>query len=183
MKNGTNTSFFMKFELSMETELEWMLTNSYKTDMISFLSTHPEYFEEAIQLAITDRQPYSWRAAWLLWSVMEKNDHRIQGYVKTIIDTISDKNDNQQRELLIILQQMDLDEELDGLLFNHCAALWKKTNKKPSVRLNAFKVIVIIAQKYPGLSHEIVLLSNDQFLESLSPGVRKSIAQMIKVLG
>jgi hypothetical protein len=36
--------------------------------LISYLSAHPEYFEEAITLAISDKQPYSWRAAWLLWS-------------------------------------------------------------------------------------------------------------------
>lgn len=81
----------------METELEWILTNSYKADMILYLSAHPESFGEAIHLAITDKQPYSWRAAWLLWSCMEKNDRRIQEYVKTIIDTIADKNDEQQR--------------------------------------------------------------------------------------
>lgn len=164
----------------METELEWILTNSYKADMISFLSTHPEYFEEAVNLAITDKQPYSWRAALLLWSCMVKNDHRIQGYVKTIIDTLSDKKDNQQRELLIILQQMDINEELEGLLFNHCVTVWKKMNKKPSVRFNAFKMIVKIAQKHPDLSHEIVFLTQDQYMEPLSLTVKNSISRMIK---
>ena len=164
----------------METELEWILTNSYKANMISFLSTHPEYFEEAVKLAITDKQPYSWRAAWLLWSCMEKNDRRIQGYVKTIIDTLSDKKDDQLRELLIILQHMDINEELEGLLFNHCVTVWEKINKKPSVRFTAFKVIVKIAQKHPDLSHEIVFLTQDQYLESLSPTVKNSIYKMIK---
>ena len=36
----------------METALEQVLTNSYKAGMISFMATHPEDFEEAIQLAI-----------------------------------------------------------------------------------------------------------------------------------
>lgn len=166
----------------METELEWILTNSYKADMISYLSTHPENFGEAINLAITDKQPYSWRAAWLLWSCMEKNDDRIQGYVKAIIDTISDKNDNHQRELLLILQQMDISMELEGLLFNHCVTVWEKINKKPSVRFNAFKVIVKIAQKHPDLCREITFLTQDQYMDSLSPAVRKSISEMIKGL-
>jgi len=166
----------------METELEWILTNSYKADMISYLSSHPENFEETVKLAIADKQPYSWRAAWLLWSCMEKNDARIKGYVKTIIDTISDKNDDQQRELLIILQQMDINEEFEGLLFNHCVTVWEKINKKPSVRYNAFKMIVKIAQKHPDLSREIAFLTQDQYMDSLSPTVRKSISEMIKHL-
>ena len=48
----------------METALEWTLINTYKADMISYLAAHPEDFEEAIKLAITDKQPYSWRASW-----------------------------------------------------------------------------------------------------------------------
>ena len=71
----------------METELERVLISSYKDKMISFMDAHPEYFEEAIELAISDKQSYSWRAAWLLWSCMEENDSRIQGYIKKIIKT------------------------------------------------------------------------------------------------
>jgi hypothetical protein len=164
----------------METELEWTLTNSYKADMISYLAAHPEDFEEAIKLAITDKQPYSWRAAWLLWSCMEENDQRIQGYLKRIINTISDKNDDQQRELLIILQKMEINEKLEGLLFNHCVTVWEKISKKPSVRYNAFKIIVKIAKKHPDLSHEIVFLTQDQYMDSLSPTVKRSISKLVK---
>lgn len=111
---------------------------------------------------------------------MEENDQRIQCYVKNIIEIIVDRNDDQQRELLIILQKMEIDEELEGLLFNHCASVWEKINKKPSVRLNAFKVMVKIAHKHPGLSHEIIFLTRDQYMDSLSPTVKKSISEMIK---
>ena len=164
----------------METALEWILTNSYKADMISYLSAHPEDFEEAIKLAISNKQPYSWRAAWLLWSFIEENDYRVQGYVKNIIDSISEKNDDQQRELLKILQKMEINEEIEGLIFNHCVTVWEKIKKKPSVRFNAFKVIVKIAQKHPDLSHEFIFLTQNQYMDSLSPTVRKSIYGMIK---
>jgi hypothetical protein len=60
----------VKTSIFMETALEWTLTNSYKADMISYLAAHPEDFEEVVKLAIADKQPYSWRAAWLLWSCM-----------------------------------------------------------------------------------------------------------------
>ena len=50
----------------MESQLEHTLMNSHKKELISFLNAHPEFFEEAVTLAIGDKQPYSWRAAWLL---------------------------------------------------------------------------------------------------------------------
>ena len=166
----------------METELERILTKSYKVDMISYVTSHPEIFEDVINLAISDKQPYSWRAAWVLWSCMERNDHRVQGHLKDIVDAIPTKKDNQQRELFLILQKMELNEELEGVLFNICVSVWEKTNKQASVRFNAFKLIVKIAEKYPELSTEIGFLTQIQYLNSLSPAVRKSILKMIKNL-
>ncbi|MCK5207176.1 MAG: hypothetical protein KAQ62_18010 [Cyclobacteriaceae bacterium] len=163
----------------METTLEYILTNSYKADMISYLESHPDDFEEAIRLAISDKQPYSWRAAWLLWSCMDKNDQRIKSYIKDIINTLTSKNDDQQRELFIILQQMELEEEYEGILFNICVNVWEKVNKKPSVRYNAFKLIIKIVKKHPDLSHEVIFLTQNQYMDSLSDTVKKSISKMI----
>lgn len=164
----------------METSLEHILMNTYKVDMISYLDTHPGYFEEAIQLAIADRQPYSWRAAWLLWSCMEENDPRIQVYVKNIIEVLTAKDDDHQRELLKILLQMKLDEEYEGFLFNICTSLWEKINKKPSVRITALKLIIKIAANHPDLSNEIHFLTQKHYLDQLSPAARRSVARMIK---
>ena len=135
----------------VETKLEHILTNSYKADMISYMKSHPEDFEEAIKLAITDKQPYSWRAAWLLWSCMDKNDQRINKYVEKIIYTLPTKSDDQLRELLIILQRMELRNEYEGKLFDICVNIWEKIGKQPSVRYNAFKLLVKIIKKHPDL--------------------------------
>ena len=56
---------------STETDLEYKLTNSYKGDLISYIKVHQDSFPELIELAISNKQPYSWRAAWLLWSCMD----------------------------------------------------------------------------------------------------------------
>ena len=91
--------------------MEHILTHSYKADMISYMKFHPEDFDELIKLSIANKQPYSWRAAWLLWSCMDKNDPRIHRYVEKIIDTLPTKCDDQLRELLIILQRMELNDD------------------------------------------------------------------------
>jgi hypothetical protein len=166
----------------METAFEHILTNAYKDEMIAYLNSHPEDFEEAITLAISDKQPYGWRSAWLLWSCMEENDRRIKGYVKKIIYTISTKGDGHQRELLKILQLMELDEENEGVLLNVCVNLWKKTNGRPSVRYTAFMFMNKMAAKYPDLSHEIGLLTEDQYLDTLSPGIKLAVKRIIKKL-
>ena len=164
----------------METPLEQILTQSRKADMISYMSTHPESFGELLELAMTDKQPYSWRASWLLWSCMEKNDKRIQPYIQTILDILPHRKDNQKRELLKILQQMEIDEDQEGLLFDYCVSLWEQINKKPSIRYIAFQIISSIALRYPELSDEIALLARDHYMESLSPGIKRGVAERIK---
>ena len=163
----------------METKLEYILTHSYKADMISYLKSHPEDFEEAIQLAITDKQPYSWRAAWLIWSCMDKNDQRIHKYIKEIVDTLSIKSDDQLRELMIILQRMELSDVYTGKLFDICVNIWERIGKQPSVRYNAFKLMVKIIKKHADLSKEITFLTASHYMDSLSDTVKKSITKMI----
>lgn len=148
--------------------------------MISYLASHPEDFDEAIKLAISDKQPYSWRAAWLLWSCMENNDKRVRGYIRNIIDAIPAMKDGQQRELLIILCKMELSEEYEGLVFSICVDVWEQIHKQPSVRIKAFHLIIKIMQKYPDLCHEIELLTQEQYMETLSPGIKHSISKLMK---
>jgi hypothetical protein len=109
---------------------------------------------------------------------MQDNDQRLHGHINQLIDAIPSKNDEQQRELFIILQKMELSEESEGIVFNICVSVWEKIHKKPSVRFNAFKLITKIAKRYPELSNEIEYLIQEQYLDSLSSGARKSILQM-----
>jgi hypothetical protein len=164
----------------MQSSLKQVLISSYKIEMISFMDSHPECFDEAIKLAISDEPVFAWRAAWLLWSCMKENDKRIKRYVKDITSIITTKGDNHQRELLKILLLMELNDKDESFLFDYCITIWKEINKKPSVRHNAVKFLVKTAKKHPELAHEIICLMQDQYLDSLSPGAKKSVCKMVR---
>ncbi len=164
----------------METQLEHILISSYKNEMISYMKTHEEAFDEAVALAISDKQPFSWRAAWLLWSCMEENDRRIKKHIKRIVHYIPLARDNQKRELLKILLCMQLNDKQSIFLFDKCMELWKDITKDPSVRYTALKMILKISDKYPELYNEFALTLQDHFIDTLSPGIKKSIARLIR---
>ena len=113
---------------------------------------------------------------------MDENDKRIQGYLDAIINTLTTRDDNHLRELLIILLRMEINEDREGSLYNLCVTVWEKINKKPSVRFNAFRMILKIARKHPDLSQEVLLLTQNQYMNSLSPTAKRSIFKMIKKL-
>jgi hypothetical protein len=162
-----------------ETNLEYTITNSYKDDLISYIASHQEDFPELIKLSISDKQPYSWRAAWLLWSCMDNNDKRIRRHIKKIIDILPNRQDSQQRELLMVLQRMELDTKYEGWLFNSCTKIWENINKNPSLRFHAFKIMVAISKKYPDLSNEIKLLTDIYYTDGLTDNVKKSIFKLL----
>ena len=164
----------------MESVLENKLMTLYKDEMISFLRSNPEHFDEAIQLAISDKQPYSWRAAFSLWGTIEENDKRIKKHIQLIVNSIQEKKDGHQRELLKILYKMEISEKYEGEIFDICMNLWEQISKNPSVRMTAFKFILKISKKYPELLEEINFLTQDQYLESLSPGVKRSIEKIVE---
>lgn len=141
-----------------------------------------ETFNEAVEIACGDQNPQSWRAAWVLNHVINKNDHRITPYVKRFTEILLDKNDGHQRELLKILLQLELNEDDEGLLFDKCVTIWEDISKSPSVRMVAFKALAKIASQYPEMKNEISFLVEDHYLESLSPGIKNSLLREIKKL-
>ena len=166
----------------MDTEFEKILISQYKDAMISYVETHAEAFDEAVQLAISDKQPFSWRSAWLLWSCMKPNDRRLRKHVKSIMKVVKSKEDGHQRELLKILSVMELTENQESMLFDLCVSIWQEINKTPSVRITAFKFLLKIIKKYPGLSHEVIPLTQHHYRETLSPGVCRSVENMLSTL-
>lgn len=163
----------------MLSPLEEKLISSYKDEMIAFLQSNPGYFNEAIELALSDKQPFAWRSAWLLWSCMEKNDNRIKKHINSIIKCIDKKAEGHKRELLKILSMMNLTETQEGRLFNICMNTWEQIDSSPSVRFSAFKFMINVIRKHPELSEELVFLTQDHYLKSLSPGIKNAVFRLM----
>ncbi|MBE9562684.1 MAG: hypothetical protein IMF12_07470 [Proteobacteria bacterium] len=153
-----------------------------KEELIAFIEKHPDQFEEVINISLTDEQPQAWRAAWLLNHCMKKNDPRLQAHIKKIIKIIPTKQDGHQRELLKVLNKMELSEKYDGLLFDVCMTIWEAIHKSPSVRGTAFVFLLKIIKKYPELRNEIEHLTQSHYTDTLSPGIKHSFNRIVKEL-
>ncbi|MFT7035832.1 MAG: hypothetical protein ACJA2S_004356 [Cyclobacteriaceae bacterium] len=162
-------------------ELEIMFSSRISIEaMVKVVNSSAENFNETIQLACTNKTPQSWRAAWILGHCTKKNDQRISDFLNVLITTVDKKKDGHQRELIKLIIKNKLNEEQEGLLFDICMNIWETSNKSPSVRYFAFQFIVTIVKKYPELRREIDVLTQPEYLETLSPGIRKGLEKRIK---
>jgi len=156
-------------------EIADILTKYYKDEMVSIFSDRPELLNELLELALGNEARYSWRAAWLLNSCIQPHDERIQKCISKIMHVLPGKKDGHQRELLNMLMKLKIDEDTEGELFDLCISLWEQIHKSPSVRYTAFRIILSIIQKYPEMAQEISFLMQPQYLETLSPGIKRAV--------
>lgn len=164
----------------MHESLENILTGRLrKQTLVSFLEKHPELFEETVEVSLGDIQPQAWRAAWLIGNYMERNDARLLPHVDSILSKMRNKGDGHQRELLKILNKLELTKDQEGILFDICLTIWEEIHKSPSVRGTAFQTILLIVKKYPELKSEMEYLTQPHYTETLSPGIRHSFYRMI----
>jgi len=160
-------------------ELERVLIESNKSGMVAYVNSSPAAFDELIELSLSNNQPFAWRAAFILNTVMKKNDKRVRNHIDEVINAIGGKPDGHKRELLKILLKLELNEEHEGQLVDICTNLWKNIDAKPSVRFYAFRILMKIAEKYPDLENEIRLLTTDMYMDSLSQGIRSVIEKRL----
>ena len=103
-------------------------------------------------------------------------------YQSHCIEALNHPNDSFQRELLKLLGKQVIDDELKGILWDRCLAIWLNTKKISSVRIKALEILIPLAIKYPELHHEWLSVNTQAHIDHLSPGIRKSSLKLLQNL-
>ena len=155
--------------------LEYVMNHYRKDGMMRVVKERDGAVQELADMALGSDPYLAWRAAWLLWSCMEANDIRVKPFVDRLIEHLPSTADNLKREIFKVLELMELSEEQEAILFDICVEEWKSVFKKPGIRFNAFKILVKIIRKYPEMSDFLDLLTEEQYLNTMSLTARKSL--------
>lgn len=164
-------------KINLDTILDKRLDKDF---LIQLFQEQYEVHSAGIQTALSNQEPQAWRAAWILNHCTQKKDLRIFPFINDFIKVLPNRKDGHQREILKILEKMTLDDEQEGKVFDFCMTLWENTTKAPAVRYLAFKHIYKTCEKYPELSRELEFICQEQYLNSLSPGIQKIVKKMIQ---
>ena len=165
----------------MDQSLDEILTGRLgKKRIVTFLENHPELFDDVVKISLGDKDPQSWRAAWMIYHCMETNDNRILPHIDSILSVLSDKKDGHQREFLKVIRNMNLTEDQESFLFDICLTIWEEIEKSPSARGTAFETMLKIVEKYPELKGELGHLTQDHYTKSLSPGIKRVFFKMLE---
>ena len=152
-----------------------------KEGLLQYLKEHPKAFEPLIKLSLSNT-PDAWRASWLIGHTMLPNDKRITPYTNQFINSLLQFKEGHQRQTIIILLKLLLTDEQEGQLFDACLNIWENIKIIPSTRVTALKFILKTVKKFPELKSEIKLWTQEMYLETLSPGIKKSVLKQVKRL-
>ena len=167
---------------SRDTIVQLFETTRSKEGLLRYVRNNPTSFDILLKISFEEYTPDAWRAAWLVGHTMQKHDSRIVPYLDIIIAHLKNAKEGHQRQLIIILLNMDLNEEQEGKLFDTCLSIWEQINCIPSTRVTALKFILKIAEKFPELKEEVKLWTQEMYLETLSPGIKNSVLKQVKRL-
>ena len=150
-----------------------------KEVMLGFIKKHPSMFNDILMASLNTDHKKAWRAALLLGHLIKKNDKRMVPFVMHFIELLPKiSHDGHQRQVLIILDKMELTEKQNGYLFNNSLSIWEAVQKIPSTRIFAFKTMLKISNSFPQLKAELLLFTTNYYTQTLSPGIKVSFKKM-----
>ena len=126
--------------------------------------------------------PIGWRSSWLLRQSVQKNDSTLKPYIGAVLKKFTSFNESQKREWLKLLSNQTMSENEEGILFDISVSEWKKVNNHPALRSSAFNIMFRILQTYPELRVELSHLMTSDYVDSLSPGIKRIILKSWKAV-
>lgn len=153
--------------------------NCTKEGLLKYVKNNPESFEALIEISFEVDSKEAWKASWLIGHTMQNNDIRIQPKINNLIEILPNLQQGHQRQTIIILLKMYLNDDQEGKLFDLCLNIWENIKLIPSTRMTAMRYILSVVDKFPELKSEIKLWTQDMYLESLSPGIKHGLLKQI----
>lgn len=153
-----------------------------KNQMVLVLNENCQDFISVLEWSINSSHSSAWRGAWILNHCLSKNDPRISPYTSLLIECLDKKSDGHQREILKILEKMEIPDDVEGILFDKCISIWENIGKSTSVRIVAFKNLHKTVKKHPELKGELDFLTHPRYTDSLSPGIKRTFLKLANSL-
>ncbi len=150
-----------------------------KSEAVELICTSD--FDDTLGFALSPHEK-AWKAAWLLNQVLKQKELRLEDRVIIICNAVPGKSSGHKRELLKLLENVELSEENEGLIFDTAITCWEDLGAQSSCRMVAFRLMLSVGKNHAELIHEIQSFCDARYLKGLSHGIKNSILLRLKAL-
>jgi hypothetical protein len=121
------------------------------------------HFNSLLELALHEKDPLAWRAAWVLDGSDEKKPGMARKHLSRIINALPGMGSTGTlRCLLRMLVRYEIPEKLQGLLIDECFSYLVSEHYPVAVKAHAMQIIYQHVLLYPELKLELTTVLRDQ---------------------
>jgi hypothetical protein len=138
-------------------------SGSEKELYIAEVGASAKKFESLLHLALHEKDPLAWRAAWILDGSDEQCPGLAADFISTIVRALPEiKSRGTLRSLLRLLCRYDIGETEQGILIDLCFKYLVSELYPVAVKVHAMQLIYHHVLIYPELKDELVSVIMDQ---------------------
>lgn len=151
--------------------------------LIAEITARPDYLNLLTEIALKSDHPKSWRAAWILDKIHEKNKNLVVPFIPAIINQLKvEKNEGKKRHLLKLISLNEIPENEKSYLIDFCIAIFTSAKDPIAVRVHAMQILFEISQTIPEIIPEILAIIEQQLEEHPSAGLESRGNKIVKKL-
>lgn len=149
-----------------------------------WIGNKPDRFATFIDLFLHDEYRVVQRAAWVLSVVAEKHYELAKPWLPQMVTKMQEPGVHVavKRNVVRILQFLEIPEELHGDVMNVCFDLLADPKETVAVRAFSMTVLTNLSKDYPDIKHELIAIIEDQLEQGASPGFIARSKKLLKEL-
>jgi hypothetical protein len=153
------------------------------TDFVGdFVRQKPELIHELWEVYLSNKEPISRRAAWIIDTVSENEQDWVKDYLARLIDIFPTfRHDGLKRHGLRILSRNPIPAEKTGQLINICFDWLLSTEEAVAAKMYCMLILTDLSQSLPEIRHELIDTIELQ-MEEGSPGFKSIGRKILKKL-
>ncbi len=147
------------------------------------ISENLSYYDELIEVMLTNNSVLADRAAWVFSHVIERNLPLAQDDLPALINYLKHSSSRTPviRNIVRYLQQIEIPQELEGVCYDNCFQLFMNNQTPVAIKVFTMTVLAKIAIRYPDLIKEVTESINYQ-LPRASSGFKSRAKKTFKML-
>jgi hypothetical protein len=141
-----------------------------------------DLFSELVTILLKNENPVSWKAAWAMDVVSEKQPDLLRHHLNRIIDHLElFTDDGAKREVLRMLSRSSMPENKTGQVITICFDWLTSVKESVAVKMFSMEILYRISQEEPGIKKELTD-SIEMRMPEESPGFRSHGKKLLKKL-
>ena len=150
--------------------------------MAEYIGADRDRFKELMELFLGEDYRISQRASWVVGHCFDKHPNLVQPWLPKMVEAMDEaRHDAIRRNVVRILQEVDIPESLTGIVADRCFEYLNSPEIPVAIRVFSMTVLYRISIKWPELQRELALVI-EEHMPTGSAGFKSRGRKTLKLI-